>query len=432
MMAWLNDLNTNTFQAEMSDSDYTITSFNHPFRLGLKEISTSSILQQAGDAAAALVILIAFGLVISSCVVYLVNERTSGEKLQQKLCGVGFRTYWGVALVWDFFIYLIALALCICILSLFNIPVYVDRDNLAGIALIIFLCGFAAIPGVHVIEKLFSESSFAIMTIFCMNIFVPMATLGIIILFDVLGESDTSAAARNFLNRAFLIFPQHALADGIIEICKNYIVAETFKRFDIDSYRSPLTSDLLWPHFAAFLILGFVLLSLNYFIESNSYHKLSKKCFRKQPPQMELKIVTIQNSLKRSEKSKNYALEANQVFRAYKGDEYAVKGVSFGVHSGECYGLLGKNGAGKSTIFKMLSGELLPTFGSINFFNVSMIFRNDSSYDNVPFQREVSYCPQISAVDPLLTVEEVIKFYGKLRRVQNIHQVYDLDSLYHE
>lgn len=371
MMAWLNDLNTNTLQAEMNDTEYSITSFNHPFRLGLKEISTSSILQQAGDAAAALVVLIAFSLVIASCAVYLVNERTSGEKLQQKLCGVGFRTYWGVSLVWDFFVYLVALALCICILSMFNIQVYVDRDNLAGIAMLIFLCGFAAIPAVHVIEKLFTESSFAIMTIFCMNLFIAMVTLSIIILFDVLGESETSAAIRDFLNRAFLIFPQHALADGIIEICKNYIVAETFKRFDIDSYRSPLTSDLLLPHISSFLVLGFIFLALNYFIESQSYQKLSMKYFRKQAPQMELKIVSIQNSLKRTEKSKNYALEANDVYRAYKDGEYAVKGVSFGVQTGECFGLLGKNGAGKSTIFKMLSGDLLPTFGTINFFNVS-------------------------------------------------------------
>lgn len=374
MMGWLNNLNAYALQAEMNDTEYTITSFNQPFRLGLKEISTASILQQAGDAAAACVILIAFSLVISSCAVYLVNERTSGEKLQQKLCGIGFRTYWGVSLLWDFFVYIIALAMCICILYIINIPIYTDRDNLAGIALIILVCGFAAIPGIHVIEKLFSESSFAIMTIFCMNLFVAMVTISIIILFDVLGESDTSAMIRNFLNRAFLVFPQHALADGIIEICRNYIVAETFKRFDIDSYKSPLTSDLLLPHFISFIVLGFVLLALNYFIESKSYQKITRIVFHKQPPQMELKIVTIQNSLKRNEKAKNYALEAKQVYRSYKGDEYAVKGVSFGVNSGECFGLLGKNGAGKSTIFKMLSGELLPTFGYINYFNVSILF----------------------------------------------------------
>lgn len=47
--------------------------------------------------------------------------------------------------------------------------------------------------------------------------------------------------------------------------------------------------------------------------------------------------------------------------------------------------------------------------------------------NNLYFQREISYCPQTSAVDPLLTVEEVIQFYGKLRRVQNIPQVISIN-----
>jgi len=41
----------------------------------------------------------------------------------------------------------------------------------------------------------------------------------------------------------------------------------------------------------------------------------------------------------------------------------AVKGVSFGVAPGDCFGLLGTNGAGKTTAFKMLSGELTASSG---------------------------------------------------------------------
>lgn len=41
----------------------------------------------------------------------------------------------------------------------------------------------------------------------------------------------------------------------------------------------------------------------------------------------------------------------------------AVNGVSFGVRKGEVFGLLGVNGAGKSTTFKMLSGEVVSTSG---------------------------------------------------------------------
>lgn len=54
------------------------------------------------DAGIALIILVAFSLVIAGCSVFIVSERISGEKLQQKLSGVGFRTYWGVAFIWDF------------------------------------------------------------------------------------------------------------------------------------------------------------------------------------------------------------------------------------------------------------------------------------------------------------------------------------------
>jgi len=41
----------------------------------------------------------------------------------------------------------------------------------------------------------------------------------------------------------------------------------------------------------------------------------------------------------------------------------AVKDISFGVQKGECFCLLGTNGAGKTSAFKILSGELLPTRG---------------------------------------------------------------------
>ena len=52
------------------------------------------------------------------------------------------------------------------------------------------------------------------------------------------------------------------------------------------------------------------------------------------------------------------------------GDTYdefwALQGVSFSVRRGESLGIIGRNGAGKSTIFKLLGGVLLPEQGTIN------------------------------------------------------------------
>ena len=43
----------------------------------------------------------------------------------------------------------------------------------------------------------------------------------------------------------------------------------------------------------------------------------------------------------------------------------AVKEASFSVDYGECFALLGVNGAGKSTTFKSLTREIVPTIGDI-------------------------------------------------------------------
>ena len=40
-----------------------------------------------------------------------------------------------------------------------------------------------------------------------------------------------------------------------------------------------------------------------------------------------------------------------------------MQGLSFGVKQGECFGLLGINGAGKTTSFRMLTGDETPTSG---------------------------------------------------------------------
>lgn len=59
-------------------------------------------LQQVADAGISIILVVAFSLVVAGASIYIVNERLNGEKLQQKLCGVSFKTYWGVAFVWDY------------------------------------------------------------------------------------------------------------------------------------------------------------------------------------------------------------------------------------------------------------------------------------------------------------------------------------------
>ena len=88
-----------------------------------------------------------------------------------------------------------------------------------------------------------------------------------------------------------------------------------------------------------------------------------------------------------------------------------VKNISFTVNYGECFGLLGLNGAGKTTIFKAITEEHSPTHGSI-YINGLNITQN---FDRVKLM--FGYCPQFDAIFPYMTVYENLEFYSRIKGV---------------
>ena len=56
----------------------------------------------------------------------------------------------------------------------------------------------------------------------------------------------------------------------------------------------------------------------------------------------------------------------------YYGNRPAAKDISFEVEAGEVFGLLGTNGAGKSTTIKMMCGLLKPTRGAVRIGGVDL------------------------------------------------------------
>jgi ATP-binding cassette, subfamily A (ABC1), member 3 len=79
----------------------------------------------------------------------------------------------------------------------------------------------------------------------------------------------------------------------------------------------------------------------------------------------------------------------------------AVKGISFSLDSSECFGLLGVNGAGKTSTFKMITGDELITKGEAYFNSLSQTSRIDLKSNIKQFQKKLGYCPQF---DPLIGI----------------------------
>lgn len=78
---------------------------------------------------------------------------------------------------------------------------------------------------------------------------------------------------------------------------------------------------------------------------------------------------------------------------------YAVEKLSFGVSKGECFALLGVNGAGKSTTFKTIAAQEDPTSGSITIQGLNMVDHFSQA------RKLLGYCPQFNPIYDALTVD---------------------------
>lgn len=101
-------------------------------------------------------------------------------------------------------------------------------------------------------------------------------------------------------------------------------------------------------------------------------------------------------------------LEVQSISRQY-GDLKAVDDVSFTITSGEIVGLLGHNGAGKTTIMKMLSGYIEPDAGSIYFHNKLI------KLDDKDLQRSLGYLPENLPVYPELSIANYMSYAAELK-----------------
>src|SRR5512135_1305643 len=106
-----------------------------------------------------------------------------------------------------------------------------------------------------------------------------------------------------------------------------------------------------------------------------------------------------------------YANELVKEFRAGKQTIAAVNGLSLQVPAGETYGLIGPDGAGKTTTTRVILGLLTRSAGE------SSILGFDSMREAYQIRERVGYIAQQFALPAQLTVMENMSFFAGLQRV---------------
>ncbi len=103
-------------------------------------------------------------------------------------------------------------------------------------------------------------------------------------------------------------------------------------------------------------------------------------------------------------------IEAQSITRRY-GDTLAVDRVSFDIARGEIVGLLGHNGAGKTTIMRILSGYLEPSAGSVRFDGY------DIAENTQLVQAVLGYLPENLPVYPDMSVADYMEYAAILKGI---------------
>lgn len=92
-----------------------------------------------------------------------------------------------------------------------------------------------------------------------------------------------------------------------------------------------------------------------------------------------------------TERAEPYALQCKNLWQRYeKNSPDILKGCDLGIRKGECYGLLGSNGGGKSTLLRVICGLCKPYMGTVSLFG-----KKQKAYKNGSLFREMlAFLPQ--------------------------------------
>ncbi|XP_059142701.1 ATP-binding cassette sub-family A member 2-like [Physella acuta] len=363
----------------------------------------------------------------------LIVERATGAKHLQTLSGVHPIAYWLGTFVIDFLVMLLLIVLTLCLLTL-NPKTFIDNDRWL-VLLIGFLCfGCTTFPFLYLVQNIFSSPSRGIVVLLIANVVIGVVIGLIIGMLKMMGVTLTGMYF--YLDLAFgYISPSYSLSVILTTVLGvNSKIAKNFT--EMMDYNNQILPEVFYKFLGqaavSWILILFIEYKLHRFIWYNIPCLGSLICKGKSQETVAKEDDDVSNERKRVHGSKKEDLvnkdallliDLKKVYCGLFGStKTAVHPVSFGVPDKECLGLLGQNGAGKTTIFKMLTGDITLSAGEayVGGYNIKSHLKK--------VQSMMSYCPQFDALHDVLTGRETLYLYGRLRGVREhcLHEITEI------
>ncbi|XP_054582575.1 ATP-binding cassette sub-family A member 13 [Eptesicus fuscus] len=394
-----------------------ITLYSHPYGGAL--LNEDKILESIRQCGVALCIVLGVSVLAASIGSSVVRDRVTGAKRLQHLSGLGYGAYWFSNFLYDMLFYSVSVGLCVAVVAAFGLPAFTFRKNLAATILLLVLFGYATLPGMYLTSRLFPSADVAFIAYVSLNFVLGLCTLLMTTmprLLAVVTRAQNLQTIYEVLKWVFTVFPQFCLGQGLIELCYNQIQFDLTHSLGVDSYASPFRMSFLGWVFVQLASQGTALLLLRLLLHGDVVRRARRRaavqgtvtaCADADVEAEQARVLTGRTGAD--------LLVLCNLSKSYGRSRPAVRDVTLGLRSGECFGLLGVNGAGKSTTFRMLSGDEAPSAGHA-------VVRTPAGEDVPLFSAgaagvRVGYCPQQDALDEPLTGWEHLRYYCRLRGI---------------
>jgi ATP-binding cassette subfamily A (ABC1) protein 1 len=419
---YINVMNNAILRANLDRSDvsqFGITTYSDPFNWTASQILIEKM-QSGYDFAFAIFVMIALSFIPPTFIMFLIQERANGAKHQQKLSGLHPLVYWTANLTWDLISYLLVVICLGSIFLAFQDPVFTSMQSFLAVLVLFVSYGWAMTPLLYLTTFIFQDSSLAYVSMLSLSVLSGLLTTITSAIMQFLQQYDDSYdGISSQLHQVFLVFPPYCLGQGLVDIAYDYYTVEINKQYgdlgvDVQSVK-PFSQDehAIGTSIAVMLAEGtaciLIVLLVEYQFFTEYWLKSCKKVVKNNVMIEEDEDVSTERSKVMNCDSKDAVVQLIQLTKVYNSQLRAVDNVCLSVSKGECFGLLGVNGAGKTTIFRMLTGSLPVTQGDALILGHSVV-------KNVrDVRRQVGYCPQFDAINKLLTGKEHLVLYARLR-----------------
>ncbi|XP_037363345.1 phospholipid-transporting ATPase ABCA3-like isoform X2 [Talpa occidentalis] len=383
-----------------------------------------------------------FGMavLVGSFCLQTVAEITSKAKHIQFVSGVYVLVYWLAALLWDLICFFIPCCLLLGVFKYCRVDAFVENYHFLDTMMIFMLYSWSAIPLIYLGSFLFSSGAAAYIKL---TLFSYFSTVFSTLIHSIMQhyDRDISEITKTVVNNILMVLPSYNFAMCIIKFFDDYELKNMCSRqFESLNCNKTVINNSVYGFeengIAKFLItlaaMGFFYLLLLLFLETAFwslknffFQKIISKAYnmylKSKMAVLSSSITVYEDDDVERERNKVLALSPSlstplllkEVTKIYYKCPVvkAVRNISLQVKKSECFGLLGLNGAGKTTIFKMLTGEETITSGAvfIHGTNISENVKKDSL--------GIGYCPQPDPTLSHMTGRELLTMYARLRGV---------------